>query len=284
MIKSPATKPAFARALAYGYKAPSGTEIIPPYGREIIFNRDLTGEELRQLTDSYPVPGRTLRLVGGYSFLASCFIPGVTWIEVLLGATIADATDVRWITEQEVPGLLNTLFSFTAIVSGWLGLLAIVVAATGIVTDFVAWKKWGVELSATWARYAGRVVSTKGLPTNRKQAVETFAGRLDSALKKLDPADPVAQRLDAAARQAIGFYIDLPVMSEHMRNETASADDQIRDPDGASPAAEAEARQAAGAAVFAVREYARKARPAAADPESIASSQVTTDKASSSLL
>lgn len=263
---------AFARALRYGYEAPTGKEIIPPYRRGLIFNRDLTAEELRSLTDSFPVPGRILRVVGGYSLMASWFLYGGLWLAILLAAAVADVFNVEVTDEHSVSALIADVLIGGSAIAGLIALPAIVVAAAGILVDFISWKRWGVELAATWERYAGRVVPTKSLPGSRRSQVDSLGGRLDAALKKLAPADPVARQLDSAARQAIGDYIDLPIPSKEARRVARSTSthetvQQIRSQYEASQAAEVVALQAAEGAVLAVRDYAGAVKAAAAEQE-----------------
>lgn len=217
MSEPSAARAAFAPVWPRIYKAPAGKELIPPYGRVRVFNRDLTVRELGPLTETFPVPGRTLRRIGGYMLFGAC----LTNLALLLVALLADflfsGIEVTESAEHTIVAIINYAFSGAASLSAWVIPASIVIGAAGIAVDFVAWKKWGTSLAVAWDLYEGRLVRTTGLPAPRKQKSDGHCRRLDAALQKLDSNSAGACLLASAARDAIGRFIDLPVISEESR-------------------------------------------------------------------
>jgi uncharacterized membrane protein len=274
MIEPSAAKAAFAPVWPRVFRAPSGKEVIPPYGRVRVFNRDLSIEDLAPLTESFPVPGRTLRLIGGYAFFGVCLVHLGLWLVTLLAAVIFLGIDVSESEEQNITAFIKATFSGAASLGGWVILAALVIGITGIVVDFMAWKKWAALLGETWTRYKGRMVRTIGLPGKRKQKSDGLCRRLDSALKQMDANIVEARLLDRAAREAIGRYIDLPVINKDSRRVARSAVQdalvqKVREEYEAAEAAEAVALQNAEDAVLAVQVYVSEAKSAAAEQEII---------------
>lgn len=276
MTDYPAAKAAFAPVWPRVYKAPAGKELIPPYGRVRVFNRDLTIAELEPLIESFPVPGRTLRRIGGYTFVSVGVLSLVLWLATLTAALIFSGTEVSEADEQNITDFIKATFSAAASLGGWAALAAIGPVVAGIAVDFVSWKKWGDALAVMWGRYEGRMVRTVGLPGQRKQKSDNLCRRLDKALKQLDAHDPAARSLDSTARQAISRYIDFPVTTRASRRVSESTVDeasirQIREEYEAATAAETAALEHAESAVLAVEESANQAKAAAADQEIIRS-------------
>jgi hypothetical protein len=274
MIKPSAARTAFAPVWPRVFRAPSGKEVIPPYGRVRVFNRDLSIEDLAPLTESFPVPGRTLRLIGGYAFFGVCLVHLGLWLVTLLAAVIFLGIDVSESEEQNITAFIKATFSGAASLGGWVILAALVIGITGIVVDFMAWKKWAALLGETWTRYKGRMVRTIGLPGKRKQKSDGLCRRLDSALKQMDANIVEARLLDRAAREAIGRYIDLPVINKDSRRVARSAVQdalvqKVREEYAAAEAAESVALQNAEEAVLAVQAYVSEAKSAAAEQEII---------------
>jgi hypothetical protein len=274
MIEPSAAKTAFAPVWPRVFRAPSGKEVIPPYGRVRVFNRDLSTEDLAPLTESFPVPGRTLRLIGGYAFLGVCLVHLGLWLVTLLAAVIFLGIDVSESEEQNITAFIKATFNGAASLGGWVILAALVIGITGIVVDFMAWKKWAASLGDTWTRYKGRMVRTIALPGRRKQKSDGLCRRLDSALNQMDANSVEARLLDRAAREAIGRYIDLPVIGKDSRRVARSAVEdalvqKVREQYEAAVAAEAAALQSAENAVLAVEAYVSEAKSAAAEQEII---------------
>jgi hypothetical protein len=274
MIEPSAAKTAFAPVWPRVFRAPSGREVIPPYGRVRVFNRDLSIEDLAPLTESFPVPGRTLRLIGGYALLGVCLVHLGLWLVTLLAAVIFLGIDVSESEEQNITAFFKATFSGAASLGGWVILAALVIGITGIVVDFMAWKKWAALLGDTWTRYKGRMVRTIGLPGRRKQKSDGLCRRLDSALNQMDANIVEARLLDRAAREAIGRYVDLPVVSKDSRRVARSAVEdalvqKVREQYEAAVAAEVAALQNAENAVLAVEAYVSGAKSAAAEQEII---------------
>lgn len=274
MIEPSAAKAAFAPAWPYVYKVPGRWQIFPPFGRVSVFNRDLTIEELKPLTEGFPVPGRILRLIGLYSFVVSGFLQAVLWLGTILIAFLFAGIEFSEADEQAITAFVKSTFSAAASLHGWAILAAILVGGAGIVVDFVAWKKWTAALTTAWERCEGRIVRTKALPGKRRQQVNSLGGDLDSALEQLDANDPGARLLMSNARDAIGRYIDLPVISKDSRRVARSAVNdgwvqKIRDAFEAAEAAETAALQEAEDAVLAVKGYVGEVKAAAAEREII---------------
>jgi uncharacterized protein (DUF697 family) len=283
MIEPSAAKTAFAPVWPRVFRAPTGRQIIPPYGRVRVFNRDLSIEELEPLIESFPVPGRTLRRIGGYAFFSVCLVHLALWVVTLLTALIFLGIDVTESEEQNITAFIKATFSGAASLGGWVILAALVIGITGIAVDFIAWKKWGASLGGIWLRYKGRMVRTIDLPGRRKQKSDGLCRRLDSALKQMDSNSVEARLLDRAAREAIGRYIDLPVVSKDSRRVARSAVDdalvqKVREEYQAAEAAEAATLQEAEDAVLAVQAYVSEAKSAAADLETIELAKTITSK------
>ncbi|GAA4033088.1 hypothetical protein GCM10023063_15630 [Arthrobacter methylotrophus] len=263
MTETATAKAAFAPAWPYLYKAPAGNRITAPYGQSSAFNRDLTVDELKPLTDSFPVPGRKLRLIGGYTFLGS----------YLAGVALWFATTVME-DSHALPNDFAKQLHAGVEVFGALVLIGAALGIAGIVTDLIAWKKWGKVLEGAWGRYEGRIVRTRSLPKGRREQVNLLGQRLDGVLEQLDGNDPMACQLDADARSAIGQYIDRPALSKDARRvaRSAVADarvQQVRDEYEAAVAAENVTLQIAEKAVEAIQDYAAEVNAAVAEQEII---------------
>lgn len=273
MSEPSAVKAAFAPVWPRVYKAPTAGQIIPPYGRARVFNRDLTVEELGPLTEDFPVPGRTLRLIGGYAFMGAGCVTLALWTIMLIMAVLVDGIDFSETEEQGISAFIQATFDFVASLTGWVILAAIAVGLVGIVIDIVAWKKWGASLTAAWGRYEGRLVRT-GVPGKRQPMVHRLCRRADAALKQMDAHSAGPRLLGSTARAAIGRFIDLPVPSKSSRRVARSAVDdvlvqKIRNEYEAAKAAETAALQEAEDAVVALEVYVSDAKAAAAEQEII---------------
>jgi hypothetical protein len=64
-----------------------------------VFNRDLTIDELKPLTGDFSVPGRKVRLIGGYTLLGSYLAGFALWL-VFHAKTSAHALSDDWQKSQ----------------------------------------------------------------------------------------------------------------------------------------------------------------------------------------
>jgi len=266
MNESPTAKAAFAPAWPslYSTSYSADSEVVPSYCRTKVFNHDLTIDQLEPLLEDCPIPGRTLRRVGGIAFLSAYAMTGISYLSALV------------IVRLHVPGDFPTYEEMDAGLQV-LGLVSFAAAAiwfTGFVLDFVARKTWVAAVTSAWQFFDGHLVRTRDLPEDRQQSVNSLGRRLDGALKALDANDPAAKLLDLAALAAIGRYFELPVTSGDARRIAQSevvdpTVQQVRDTYESATAAEKASLQAAKDAVGAVEDYVVKVKAAAADQEII---------------
>jgi hypothetical protein len=272
MTEIPAAKAAFAPAWPYLYKAPD-TEFFGPYGHVSAFNRNLTADELKPLTDDCPAPGWILRKIAYWGVSGTSALTLALWLWIWATARLHGVRfDLMRGPATVTPETADLRSLITVVTVVWIAAAAAWVA--GLVVDFIAWKKWGASVTAAWTRYKGRIVVTRDLPEERRKQVNLLGTRLDDALEKLDANDPGARPLSDAARGAISRLIDLPVIGEDARRvaRSAVADasvQKIREEFEAATAKESALLQDAEDAVQTVQDYADKVRAAAAAQEII---------------
>ncbi|QOD06037.1 hypothetical protein [Pseudarthrobacter sp. BIM B-2242] len=274
MTDKAASRPRFARIWPFVHEVPNGLQTILPVGRVSVFNRGLTTEELKPLTESFQTPcGKAFKVVGQVFLWVFC-AQGLMWagllgLDLLFNLEPPRPEVQAWITEH----LTNTLNAARAIDFMVLAAMAPVLAVLYTI-HFVAWRKWRASVAAAWEQAGNRLVHTRNLPGSRRVQVDHLGGKLDPAVRRLDPENEEHCRLVTEAVAAIGRYIDLPIPSEEARSVAKSksqdpAVQKVRAEYEAAVAAERAALQEAEAAVLAVETLAGEVKAAKAEQKII---------------
>lgn len=270
--------PQFAPIWPFAHEVPNALQTILPPGRVSVFNRGLTAEELKPLTDSFQTPcGKAFKVIGQVFLWLFC-AQGLFWgalliLDLLFNLEPPSAEAQAWITEH----VINTLNAFRDIDFMVLAVMVPVLAVLyGI--HYGSWMKWRKSVAAAWEGAGSRLVRTRNLPANRGEQVNRLGGDLDSALRRLDPENPDHRRLVSDAVAAIGHYIDLPRPAKGAQAvaESPSQDEavqKVRAAFTAARAAEKAALSEAKDAVRAVETLSREIKAAAAEQKIIGLAQ-----------
>lgn len=276
----------FAPVWPFAYEAPNALQTILPPGRVSVFNRGLTTDELKPLTEDFQTPcGKAFKVVGQVFLWLFC-VQGLFWAALLILDLLFNLEPPRaevqaWITEH----VINTLKAFRDIDFMVLAVMVPVLAVLYAI-HFVAWRTWRKSVAAAWERAGNRLVRTRNLPANRREQVNHLGADLDAALRRLDPENPDHRRLVTEAVAALGRYIDLPVPSEEARSVAKSksqdpAVQKVREEYEAVVAAEKAALKEAEAAVLAVETLSREVKAAKDEQKIIGIAQALLERSGS---
>lgn len=249
-------------------KKPRPPHIIPVHDRVRVFNRDLSKEDLAPLTSTSRVPGRPVRRIAGYLLL----VYGTVVLGALLGtgltAFLADRVQLADTDEHRIASAVTGTLDVLAFLNPWIAVIAIVMGATGLILDYIAYQEWLRFLTTEWHRIEGHLVLIQELPGNKRYRVRDLVDRLDNALREMDPTDPEARAAVEEAHSAISRFIDLPAVRKGSRKVALSSVDnvwvqKVREQFQTAAAAEAKALEGADNAIVAVEKFVQAAKAAA---------------------
>ncbi|WP_354214578.1 hypothetical protein [Arthrobacter sp. UYCo732] len=270
MTEPTSSKTAFAPAWPYVYKVPRRWQVIAPFERVSVFNRGLTAEQLKPLTEEFRPAASRLLKAAAYALISSGVFQLLLVLVTLSLDAIFSVVEVSESTEQRVITSLIAVFNAAPQVIHWASAVALVLLIACGVQYLIAWAKWRTSVIAAWNRHKGRIVPTRGLPGERREKVNALGSRLESAMPALDALNLAHCHLVADATDAIFRYIDLPVLSEE-RRRVAQSDVQnesvqkVRDEYETAVAAAKAALEHAEDAVAAIEAATGQVRDDAAD-------------------
>jgi hypothetical protein len=269
------SRPTFAPVWPHVHEVPNALQTILPSGRVSVFNRGLTTEELEPLTGTFQTPCGNAFKVVGQVFMWLFVVHAGLWAAVLVLDGLftwmpPSAETQAWVTTYLIDGLTAFRDMGLILVTVTIPVLAILY---GI--HFVAWRKWRASVAAAWNQAGDRLVRTKSLPGNRREQVNFLGGRLDPALRRLDPTNQDHCSLVTEAVTAIGRYIVLPVLGKEARRvaESKSQDtavQKVREEYEAAFAAERSTLLEAENAVIAVETLSRELKATKAEQKIVA--------------
>lgn len=270
MTESKPSKADFAPAWPFVYKVPGRWRIVPPFDRVSVFNRSLTVDQLKPLTERFRPAGSRLLKVAAYLLFGSGVVPIVIGLVALLLDAIYSIVEVSESTEQQIVTALLAVLNAAPRVVHWASAASLLLLIACSVRYVLAWKEWRTSLTAAWNRYEGRIVRTKDLPRRRREKVNALGSRLESAMPQLDALNMAHCHLVADATLAIGRYIDLPTLSKDSRKVAQSevqdeSVQKVRDAYDAAEAAEKAALEDAENAVMAIEACVDRIKAAAAE-------------------
>lgn len=270
MTDQPSSTPRFAPVWPHANEVPLALQSIVGPNRVSVFNRGLTNEELEPLVGDFQTPcGKAFKVLG-HIFLWLFVAQGCLWAAVFVLDAIFNVVETSaevqgWITAGVTGGLNAARYAALAIIG--LTIPALVILYT---VHYRAWMKWRASIADVWERAGDRLVRTKSLPGKRREHVNVLGGKLDTALRRLNPENAEHSQLASEAVEAMGRYIDLPepakgaqaVAESPWQDEAVQA---VRSAYEASQAAEQLALAEAKEAVAAVETLAREVKAAAAE-------------------